>query len=202
LEDYAMGIPSYLQHTGFHTRLVLVGACGNIGGGLACCSKCILTYEGSFAQNVSFRLDGAGHESAAPAFSVLLPNLNSMTASDNAHHFRRHQDGQQMEPLEEVTLEINEDQAGGVIEALTGRKGDLHEMAPVEFHKAASSSSSNGCDENNSSSSSSGRMRLVFEVPSRGMIGFKSLFANMTRGEGLLQRAFSRCVDYLGTETR
>ena len=89
-------------------------------------------------------------------------------------------------------LEVNEDQAGSVIEALTGRKGDLHEMAPTEFHKAATSSSSSSSPDAQSGSSSSGRMRLVFEVPSRGMIGFKSLFANMTRGEGLLQRAFSR----------
>lgn len=41
-------------------------------------------------------------------------------------------------------------------------------------------------------SSGNNRRRLVFEVPARGMIGFKSLFASITRGEGLMQRAFSR----------
>lgn len=34
------------------------------------------------------------------------------------------------------------------------------------------------------------KQRMVFKVPSRGMIGFKPLFVNMTRGEGILTRAF------------
>ena len=37
-----------------------------------------------------------------------------------------------------------------------------------------------------------GKQRLVFVAPSRGLIGFKSAFVNLTRGEGLLQRAFLR----------
>lgn len=64
------------------------------------------------------------------------------------------------------------------------------EVAQVEagFGGAAQDSDAAG------GGSSSGRQRLVFEVPARGMIGFKSLFANITRGEGLLQRSFARCV--------
>ena len=37
-----------------------------------------------------------------------------------------------------------------------------------------------------------GKQRLVFESPSRGLIGFRSLFATITRGTGILQRAFAR----------
>jgi predicted membrane GTPase involved in stress response len=97
-------------------------------------------------------------------------------------------------------------QVGTIIEALTGRKGELLEVAPVEhgFGAAAANNSSSSAAEQQSSSSSSSegsgsvssidRQRLVFEVPARGMIGFKTFFAGITRGEGLMQRAFARCA--------
>lgn len=90
-------------------------------------------------------------------------------------------------------------QVGTIIEALTARKGDLLEVASVAhgFGAAADSSSSSRMDSfaDSSTSSSAGgaaRQRLVFEVPARCMIGFKSLFAGVTRGEGVMQRSFSR----------
>jgi len=100
-------------------------------------------------------------------------------------------------------------QVGNIIELLTARKGELLEVDQVDqgFGAAAhnpdtqadGTSSSSGAaaagatsSSGGSGSSSSSRQRLVFEVPARGMIGFKSLFASITRGEGLMQRAFSR----------
>lgn len=102
-------------------------------------------------------------------------------------------------------------QVGTIIEMLTARKGELLEVDQVDqgFGAAAhnpdtqadGTSSSSGAagaagttssSSGGSGSSSSSRQRLVFEVPARGMIGFKSLFASITRGEGLMQRAFSR----------
>jgi GTP-binding protein len=109
---------------------------------------------------------------------------------------------QRLEPLEEVTLEVADSQAGAIIEALTARRGDLQEMGPANavVHSPDNSSSSEGGDAGGSAAggggggggSTLGRTRLVFEVPSRGMIGFKAFFAELTRGEGLLQRAFAR----------
>ena len=43
-----------------------------------------------------------------------------------------------------------------------------------------------------------GKQRLVFEAPSRGLIGFRSSFATLTRGTGILHRAFSRYGPYKG----
>lgn len=43
-----------------------------------------------------------------------------------------------------------------------------------------------------------GKQRLTFDVPSRGLIGFRSAFATITRGSGLLHRAFSRYDEYRG----
>jgi predicted membrane GTPase involved in stress response len=95
-------------------------------------------------------------------------------------------------------------QVGTIIELLTARKAELLEVDQVDqgFGSAAaadtadsSSSSSGGVaggSGSSSGSSGSNRQRLVFEVPARGMIGFKSLFASITRGEGLMQRSFAR----------
>lgn len=104
-------------------------------------------------------------------------------------------------------------QVGTIIEMLTGRKAELLEVDQVDqgFGAAPSNPDAASSADNSSSSSpaaagaggggggngsgvlsSSSRQRLLFEVPARGMIGFKSLFASITRGEGLMQRAFAR----------
>lgn len=93
-------------------------------------------------------------------------------------------------------------QVGTIIELLTARKGDLLEVdqvdqgcgAAVQDTGAAAEDSSPAGAGSGSSGSGSNRQRLVFEVPARGLIGFKSIFASITRGEGLMQRAFSRWV--------
>jgi hypothetical protein len=96
-------------------------------------------------------------------------------------------------------------QVGTIIELLTARKADLLEVDQVEqgFGSAvqdtdAGEDSSSLAGAGAGSSSSNNRQRLVFEVPARGMIGFKSLFASITRGEGLVQRAFSRYASCAG----
>jgi len=90
--------------------------------------------------------------------------------------------GKRLEPLEELVCEVEEEHTGEVIEALTARKGELLEMGPAAGAKD--------------------RQRLVFEAPSRGLIGFRSLFASATRGSGVLHRAFSRWAEHRGALDR
>lgn len=90
--------------------------------------------------------------------------------------------GQKLEPLEELVCEVDEEHSGDVIEAVTVRRGELLEMGPA--------------------AASEGRNRLVFEAPARGLIGFRSLFASLTRGSGILHRAFSQWGDYKGPMDR
>ena len=61
------------------------------------------------------------------------------------------------------------------------RKAELLEMQPTEV---------------------SGKQRLVFEAPSRGLIGFRSAFATLTRGTGLMHRAFVRYGPFRGALDR
>ncbi len=78
-------------------------------------------------------------------------------------------DGVKCEPVEEVTIDVDDEYSGAVIEKLTGvRKGNLVEMKP----------------------SGAGKTRIVAHVPSRGLIGYHGEFMTDTRGTGVLNRVF------------
>lgn len=85
-------------------------------------------------------------------------------------------DGERMEPLEEVTVDVDEEYSGIVVEALSLRKGKMKEMKP----------------------SGGGKTRLVFHVPARGMIGYLGEFLTETRGTGIMSRIFHSYVPYSG----
>jgi len=81
----------------------------------------------------------------------------------------RSDDGQRMEPVEEVTIDVDDEYTGAVIEKITGvRKGDLVEMRPAGV----------------------GKTRIIAHVPSRGLIGYHGEFLTDTRGTGVLNRVF------------
>jgi len=85
--------------------------------------------------------------------------------------------GQELEPFEEVTIDVESEYSGTIIEALTGgRKGFLLEM----------------------SDSSDGKTRLIFEVPSRGLLGFQSEIATATRGTAIVNHLFLENREYAG----
>ena len=89
----------------------------------------------------------------------------------------REVDGERLEPVEEVTIDVDEEHTGAVIEKLTGpRRGDLVEM------KAAGA----------------GKTRIVAHVPSRGLIGYHGEFLTDTRGTGVLNRVFHDWAPWKG----
>lgn len=71
--------------------------------------------------------------------------------------------GQKLEPFEEVTIDIPNEMQGTVIEKLSKRKGIMTEMKPEHGHT-----------------------RLIFEIPTRGLLGYRGEFMVDTRGEGIL----------------
>ncbi len=86
-------------------------------------------------------------------------------------------DGKKCEPIEEVTIDVDDEYAGAVIEKLTGpRKGDLVEMKPAGV----------------------GKTRLIAHVPSRGLIGYHGQFMTDTRGTGVLNRVFHAWAPHKG----
>jgi len=84
-------------------------------------------------------------------------------------------DGQKQEPYEDVSIDVEEQHQGKIMEQLGERKGELKNMVP----------------------DGSGRVRLEYIVPARGLIGFQSEFMTMTSGSGLLYHNFSHYGPYL-----
>ncbi|WP_375256009.1 translational GTPase TypA [Yoonia sp.] len=85
--------------------------------------------------------------------------------------------GQRMEPVEEVTIDVDDEYTGVVVEKLTGpRKGELVEMKPA----------------------GAGKTRIIAHVPSRGLIGYHGEFLTDTRGSGVLNRLFHGQTPYKG----
>ncbi|MEP5762443.1 MAG: translational GTPase TypA [Litoreibacter sp.] len=86
-------------------------------------------------------------------------------------------DGQRLEPIEEVTIDVDDEYSGVVIEKLTGvRKGEMTEMKPAGV----------------------GKTRIIAHVPSRGLIGYHGEFLTDTRGTGVLNRVFHEWASHKG----
>ncbi|MCL4158598.1 UNVERIFIED_CONTAM: hypothetical protein GTU68_043497, partial [Idotea baltica] len=88
----------------------------------------------------------------------------------------REENGQQLEPIEEVTIDVDEQYSGVVVEKLAQRKGDVVEM------KSA------GAD----------KTRIVAHAPARGLIGYHGEFLTDTRGTGVMNRVFHDWAPFRG----
>lgn len=83
--------------------------------------------------------------------------------------------GQKTEPFEEVVVDIKEEMSGAIISALTSRKGQLMDMK-----------------------AENGQVRLIFEIPTRGLLGYRGQFVVDTKGLGILASRFVSFKPYAG----
>ena len=91
--------------------------------------------------------------------------------------FQTGENGERLEPIEEVTIDVDDEYSGSVIEKITGtRKGVLTEMKPA----------------------GAGKTRIIALVPSRGLIGYHGEFLTDTRGTGVLNRVFNGWAPHKG----
>ena len=81
----------------------------------------------------------------------------------------RPETGAREEPMEEVLVDVDEPYSGIVVEKISRRKGELQDMRP----------------------SGGGKVRLTFNIPSRGLIGYHGEFLTDTRGTGIMNRLFA-----------
>jgi len=85
-------------------------------------------------------------------------------------------DGERHEPIELLTVDVEDQHQGGVMQALGERKGELANME----------------------TDGRGRVRLEYRIPARGLIGFSTEFMNLTRGTGLASNIFDGYEAYKG----
>jgi len=90
--------------------------------------------------------------------------------------FERGADGELMEPIEEVVIDVDSEHSGIVVQKLSERKAELAEMRP----------------------SGGGRVRLIFHAPTRGLIGYQGELLTDTRGTAVMHRIFHRYDRYRG----
>jgi len=86
------------------------------------------------------------------------------------------EDGKKLEPIEKVTIDVSTDFIGTVIDKLGQRRGELVSM-----------SEANG-----------GYARIIFSIPARGLIGYRSEFLTDTKGNGIMNSIFDGYAPYKG----
>ena len=112
--------------------------------------------------------------------SVLIENMRregyEFAVSKAEVIYKTDERGKKLEPMEIAVVDVPEDFSGTVINMLTQRKGELQGMAPM----------------------SDGNIRLEFNIPSRGLIGFRSEFMTSTKGTGVINTIFDGYGPYKG----
>jgi GTP-binding protein len=115
----------------------------------------------------AFRVVGRGELQLAVIIETMRREGYELTAS-NPEPLTHEVDGQIHEPMELMVCDVPEASVGAVTERLGPRKGRMTDMSAL----------------------GSGRTRLTFRIPARGLIGFRSEFLTITRGEGIMSSQF------------
>jgi len=89
----------------------------------------------------------------------------------------KEENGVKLEPFEHLVIDVPEEFQGAVIEKLGKRKAEMTSMTPMP----------------------DGTVRIEFEIPARGLIGFRSEFLTDTKGEGIMNHSFLEYRPYTGT---
>lgn len=111
--------------------------------------------------------------------AILLENMRREgyeVQVSQPHVIIKEVDGQKMEPFEEVVIDVPQDMAGGIIETMGNRKGIMKDMRPED----------------------GGRSRLIFDAPTRGLLGYRNQFMVETKGEGIFSSRFVEFRPHVG----
>jgi GTP-binding protein len=124
----------------------------------------------------SFEVGGRGELQLGVVIENMRREGFELSVSRPKVLYKQDENGQRLEPVEEVVIDVDDIYSGVVIEKISQRKGEMIDMRP----------------------SSGGKTRMIFYVPSRGLIGYQSEFRNDTRGTGTLNRLFHNYQPYKG----
>ena len=116
----------------------------------------------------SFEIGGRGELQLGVLIETMRREGFEMSVSRPRVIFKLDDQGNKLEPLEEVTIDVDEEYASSVIDSMNKRKGEMLDMR----------------------SAGAAKSRLFFKVPSRGLIGYQSSFMTQTRGTGVMNRIF------------
>ena len=124
----------------------------------------------------SFEVAGRGELQLAILIETMRREGFELAVSRPKVVFTRDDQGQMLEPFEEVVIDVDEEHSGVVVQKLSERRADLIEMKP----------------------SGGNRQRLVFHAPTRGLIGYLGELLTDTRGTAIMNRLFHAYLPYKG----
>lgn len=128
------------------------------------------------AEPDKFRVSGRGELHLSVLIEQMRREGYELGVSRPEVILHKDENGKTLEPYEVLTLDLDEGNQGAVMEELGRRKGELKNMNP----------------------DGKGRVRLDYRIPSRGLIGFQSLYLTLTSGTGLMYHTFDSYDEYLG----
>ncbi len=127
----------------------------------------LIVEQGSTAE--TFRVMGRGELHLSVLIETMRREGFELSISRPEVIFKE-ENGQKLEPYEEVVIDVDEEFASSVMDKMGQRKAEMINMV-ADHH---------------------GKQRLIFEAPSRGMIGYRSEFLTDTRGTGIMSRQFKQ----------
>lgn len=120
------------------------------------------------AERDSFDVAGRGELQLGVLIETMRREGFELSISRPRVLFQTDENGKKLEPIEEVVIDVDDEFVGSVVESMSKRKADMVEMRP----------------------SGGGKTRIVFHIPSRGLIGYHGQFLTETRGTGIMNRIF------------
>ena len=123
----------------------------------------------------SFEIGGRGELQLGVLIETMRREGFELTVSRPRVLYKQ-EEGERLEPIEEVIVDVDSEYASSVIDSLNRRKAEMLDMREA----------------------GAGKTRLTFFAPSRGLIGFQSKFLTDTRGTGVINRLFHSYSNYKG----
>jgi len=121
------------------------------------------------ADNDAFEISGRGELMLEILLTQMRREGFEMTVSPPKVLFQKDKNGNKLEPIEEVTMDLDEEFSSKVIDSMNKRKGKLIDLKDTGKNKK----------------------RLIFHTPTRGLMGFNSRFLTITKGNGVINRIFN-----------
>ncbi|MCZ8259437.1 MAG: translational GTPase TypA, partial [Beijerinckiaceae bacterium] len=124
----------------------------------------------------SFYVSGRGELQLAILIETMRREGFEIAVSRPRVVMEKREDGEMLEPVEEVVIDVDEEYSGTVVQKMSERKAEMIEMKP----------------------SGGNRLRLVFHAPTRGLIGYQSELLTDTRGTAIMNRLFKAYEPFKG----
>ena len=126
--------------------------------------------------NDAFEISGRGELMLEILLTQMRREGFEMTVSPPKVLYQQDENGNKLEPIEEITIDLDEEHSSKVIDSMNRRKGKLIDLKDTGKDKK----------------------RLIFRAPTRGLMGYTSRFLTLTKGNGVINRIFHSYGKYEG----